>query len=593
MTCDRSIFESQEADCKELLITLKNKSSRLSLLRLLSFVLFVVSICVAANKHSSVLFLLSFILLALFVIAVYKHNAVNQLIKYNKALLSVNQQYIARIDCNFDLLDDSGIEFDVTNHDYSADLDIFGKSSLFSRFNVSDNYIGRQVLADKLLNSHSKHYDFDNSNAIHDSVKELMNKPDFMRAYQSTSRIGNLQKKPEAIMSLSGTEINYSKVDKFILSSQVFLWFLPLISSLVAPTWSTAAVFGVIIINLFAWFFVASKYNAVFAKSSGISKQANTLSQLYKLIDDEIFDSSYLNELVGKKKETYNSLSRLNSALTLTGFRSQPLLALLLNCVVPFDYWCSLRISKWIANDSTDINKAIKNLGELESLMSASCVGLVSDCSVFPDIVDSCEFYGEDIRHPLINPQEVVSNSIQLKSQTAIITGSNMSGKTTLIRTVGVISVLAYIGAPVPATKVRLGHMRIVSSMRIVDSLENNISTFRAELIKIAHIVDAAKKNTNLMFLIDEIFRGTNSADRTDGAFVVLNKLAKPHILGMMTTHDYALCDKVKDTMQNIVYYHFSEKYNDNDIIFDYKLKDGVSNESNVKYLMRLVGITD
>lgn len=119
------------------------------------------------------------------------------------------------------------------------------------------------------------------------------------------------------------------------------------------------------------------------------------------------------------------------------------------------------------------------------------------------------------------------------------------------------------------------------------------MSTFRAELVKIAKIVKASTDGNNLLFLIDEIFRGTNSQDRTDGAYTVLKKFARKHIAGLMTTHDYALCDKVKSEMNNIVYYHFSEKYNDNDIIFDYKLKDGISNESNAKFLMRLVGITE
>ena len=133
--------------------------------------------------------------------------------------------------------------------------------------------------------------------------------------------------------------------------------------------------------------------------------------------------------------------------------------------------------------------------------------------------------------------------------------------------------------------------MKIVSSMRIVDSIEEQMSTFRAELVRIGRIIEVSKENVPMLFLIDEIFRGTNSADRTEGALIVLQNLDKKHIIGLMTTHDYALCDRASDTMENIVYYHFSEEYNDDSISFDYKLHDGVSHESNARFLMKLVGI--
>jgi len=146
-------------------------------------------------------------------------------------------------------------------------------------------------------------------------------------------------------------------------------------------------------------------------------------------------------------------------------------------------------------------------------------------------------------------------------------------------------------GGLVPATGLKLGRMRIMSSMRIVDSLEENMSTFKAELIRISGIVKAAGDNRPLLFLIDEIFRGTNSDDRTEGALTVLRKLSRPYICGLMTTHDYAMIDKTTEDFNNIRYYHFSEFYTDTGITFDYVLKSGISRESNAKYLMKLVGI--
>ena len=127
--------------------------------------------------------------------------------------------------------------------------------------------------------------------------------------------------------------------------------------------------------------------------------------------------------------------------------------------------------------------------------------------------------------------------------------------------------------------------------MRIVDSLEENISTFKAELTRISKIIDGAEDGKPMLFLIDEIFRGTNSDDRTEGALTVLHNLSRDYICGMMTTHDYAMVDNTVKNFNNVRYYHFSEKYTDTGITFDYILAPGISRESNAKYLMKLVGI--
>ena len=254
-------------------------------------------------------------------------------------------------------------------------------------------------------------------------------------------------------------------------------------------------------------------------------------------------------------------------------------------------------MGNWAVNYGKELPSYIDGLSEIESLMCAAQTGLVFPESAFPDFVESDKaednafFEGYDLAHPLLDNTTVVRNSVTINKDIAIITGSNMSGKTTLIRTVGVCSILALTGGLVPASKVTLGRMRVMSSMRIVDSIEENMSTFKAELVRISGIVNAAGEEKALLFLIDEIFRGTNSDDRTEGALTVLRKLSKPYICGLMTTHDYAMIDKTEKDFSNIRYYHFSESYTDTGITFDYKLSKGISRQSNAKYLMKLVGI--
>ena len=255
-------------------------------------------------------------------------------------------------------------------------------------------------------------------------------------------------------------------------------------------------------------------------------------------------------------------------------------------------------MGNWAVKYGKELPVYVDRLAELEALMCVSQTGLVFPESSFPDFVDSDDpadnafFEGENITHPLLEHDTAVSNSVTIDKDIAIITGSNMSGKTTLIRTVGVCTILAMTGGMVPAAKLKLGRMRVMSSMRIVDSLEENMSTFKAELMRISGIVKAGSEAMPMLFLIDEIFRGTNSADRTEGALTVLKNLSKPYICGLMTTHDYAMIDKTEEGFDNIRYYHFSETYTDTGIVFDYKLTQGISRRSNAKYLMKLVGIS-
>lgn len=193
--------------------------------------------------------------------------------------------------------------------------------------------------------------------------------------------------------------------------------------------------------------------------------------------------------------------------------------------------------------------------------------------------------------HPLINEKERVVNDFALEDQICIVTGSNMSGKTTLLRTIGVNLVLAYAGAAVCAKGFTCSILDIFTSMRINDDLNSGISTFYAELLRIKTIIEYSKKKQPMLFLIDEVFRGTNSRDRVTGAKNVLMNLNKGWIIGLISTHDFELCDFENDVSGRIFNMHFTETYTDGEIRFDYKLREGRCKTANAKYLMKMVGI--
>jgi len=192
--------------------------------------------------------------------------------------------------------------------------------------------------------------------------------------------------------------------------------------------------------------------------------------------------------------------------------------------------------------------------------------------------------------HPLLNNQNRVCNDLELNNSILIISGSNMSGKTTFMRTVGINMILANTGGYVCAERMTFSMMKVMTSMRIADVLTEGISTFHAELKRIKEIIDAAQVNENFLFLIDEIFRGTNSVDRLKGSEGVLQKLYTLGVCGIITTHDLEVC-KLESTYQRIQNYCFYERYTNGEIFFDYKMKKGVSKTTNAQYLLKKVGI--
>lgn len=559
------------------------------------------------------------VLFVAFIVLCLIHGKVLARVEYLNELNKVNSSYMARIKGDFNELrniavkdqkraDDIGAaksrlygkEFEDPNHDYCCDLDLFGKKSLFSLFNVSETSFGRKRFAESLLNPHVSDITTEELKTKQEAVAELCSKPDVLMDYQATAKCGKMTKDPKALLDFAVTGSKTKTFANVLGIIGCVIWLAVLVCFFLIPDYAPASIIGCLLVNLFIWMAGHAVNDSYIKACEGMPSQVATILKLYTILENAGYKNKRIKSLIeGERKSegAFESLKSLAGILKVAYLRSQPLFALLINIVVPIDYLISFLLGNWAVKYGKNLPSQINDLAELEALMCSAQTGLVLPDSSFPGFVesdkpsDNAYFEGFDLAHPLIERESVVSNSVTVNSDIAIITGSNMSGKTTLIRTVGVCTILALTGGLVPASKLTLGRMRVMSSMRIVDSLEENMSTFKAELIRISGIVNAAGDDKPLLFLIDEIFRGTNSDDRTEGALTVLKKLSKPCICGLMTTHDYALIDKTEQGFGNIRYYHFSESYTDTGINFDYKLTSGISRQSNAKYLMKLVGI--
>lgn len=568
---------------------------RISLLRLVLFV-FTAGFVIAAfvRKFSIPLFAAGGISFIVFIIVCAVHQRSKNMQKHLDEKINANNRYLARIEGNFNELTDVGTEFVNHSHPFTSDLDIFGPHSLFALYNISHSVFGRSSFADKLRCKNIETLNKNDILELQRLVKSFSDDVEFLLDYEAVGAVHPIPKLPEALLRLCSRDTRLKGSLKLCWKAFPLLWLVPVALLLFGLTkYVRIAVLAVILINIVTWFLITRLDLSDIFKAGMISKQAKAIKvRVDELLSEEkykdLFVPSYLDSNFA------DDLDSLIKACSICGLREQPISALLFNALMPFDLMCADRLFDWSFSHGKVFMKNVEKLGDIESIMCACVPGLVSSAACFPEIREdkNAFFEGQDMTHPLLDPSKAVSNSVTIDSQIALITGSNMSGKTTLIRTVGVMMVLAYTGAMVPSKSVSCSVMRIMTSMRIADSLEENMSTFKAELIRIGSIVDAASSDKPLMFLIDEVFRGTNSQDRTDGAQILLKRLSKPCISGFMTTHDYALCDRAAEQkMEKIVFYHFSEKYEENEIIFDYKLVPGMSHESNAMFLMRLVGI--
>jgi DNA mismatch repair ATPase MutS len=315
---------------------------------------------------------------------------------------------------------------------------------------------------------------------------------------------------------------------------------------------------------------------------------------MIKLIEEKNFHSKLLmdikHEFIGEKFKASKAINKLSKISNKVSDRRN-LFSILLNAIFLWDFHLIAQLENWKKQYGKLVMPWLNAIGDMEALSSLSIIGFDNPKWTLP-VIDNCpKVKAENTAHPLLS-NDAVCNCVEINISSSIllITGSNMSGKSTFLRTIGINLVLAYAGASVRADEFSCGLMNIYTCMRISDNLEKNISSFYAEIIRIKKVVTAANVGEAVFFLLDEIFKGTNSLDRHTGAEALINMLSKENTLGIVSTHDLELGD-LENKNQKVKNYNFQEYYKDNEIHFDYKLRKGVSTTRNAKFLMKLAGI--
>ena len=321
------------------------------------------------------------------------------------------------------------------------------------------------------------------------------------------------------------------------------------------------------------------------------------LLQVLARFERETFQTPRLVELQSKLETCgwppSKRIARLNRLVVLLDSRRN----LFIKVVDPLVFWTlhlAFMVENWRRESGSAIRSWLSAVGELEAILALANYSFEHPGDAFPEIVDDgpC-FVGEAIAHPLIPEGRAVRNDLQLDSrlQILIVSGSNMSGKSTLLRTVGVNTALALAGAPVPARRLRRSPLAIGASSHILDSLQSGVSRFYAEITRLRGILDLTLGSLPVLFLVDEFLQGTNSHDRRIGAEAIVRSLVERGAIGLVTTHDLALTQIAEGLSPLAGNVHFEDQLIDGQLHFDYKLRPGIVHKSNALELMRSVGI--
>jgi hypothetical protein len=571
-------------------------------------------------------------LVVLFGVLVVVHARIHA--RKDKALAAIrfHEKALARMAGKWRTFKSTGERWAVTTHPYAGDLDVFGRASLFQRLDATSTRYGEEVLARWLSGEEGVGA---NANAGADrgapstsaefaeavkkrqaAVRDLAPR---LVLREELAALGSLledsEEKPDprpfimwagqsgtndgagvpGVLRLVAVILPPITVGTMIAGGMGLLprlfFLLPLAASMV--------LLAVLRVR------IQPSLDAASSKESALARYGSMLA----LLEDEKFDAAGLVELQQRLKGSGSSdrATREMAALSrIVGFvdaRNNEVFRFFIGPALMWDLWCALALERWRGRVGKVAFGWFRALAELEALSSIAGFAFENPDHAFPEIADTPTFEGRALGHPLIDGDKRVANDVTIEGpgHALVVTGSNMSGKSTLLRAIGINTVLANAGGPVCATSLRLGRLRVATSMRVSDSLEEGTSRFYAELKKLKLVLDLSRvhaeasakgvTSATLLFLLDEILHGTNTRERLIGARAILKELVKRGAMGAVSTHDLGLADleaEMPGQMKNV---HFEEQVEGEVMSFDYLLRNGVVQSSNALRLMKIVGL--
>jgi len=574
---------------------LRKRLQLLSTLRLTSFVLAIVSLYYYFNLHHWWLLFLGLASSGAFFYLISFYDKIKAKHDLSKALLLINQTEIRMLQGERSPYDD-GKEYIDPHHSFSYDLDIFGEGSLFQFLNRTTTSFGKSDLSQSLL-----HPDTQIIRERQEAIKELSKSLDFRQQLQGYGILHKQEeKKIDRLEKWLNAPLSFRQpVFYYLLLLFPIATVLSVIIYFITGNDIVRSIAGLlIVINLGISFSFARKMMSTISVSTDINKTLQQFTEQIILISKESFHSPLLEKLQSRLKNgsipAATSISRLSSLFNYLDYVFNVFVSPLLNGLFLFHVHILFALDRWKIEHRAHIMDWLRVIGEAESLSSFGTFRSNSPETCFPELTPEEYLETTAMGHPLIRPEKRVSNDISFKNQKFIVlTGSNMSGKSTFLRTLGINLVLARSGSVVSADKFIFFPFDVWVSMRITDSLQDSESFFYAELKRLQTIIGHLSAGNKTFILLDEILRGTNSNDKHNGTIGLIRKLVSRNACGIIATHDLSVADLAGTHPTQITNKCFESEIINDELIFDYKIKDGVCTKLSASFLMTKLGIIE
>lgn len=574
---------------------IKKRRNLITLAKLLTFGYMIFLIYLLINHCTQPLLLLGIGAILVFIFLtlwdsqiIYRQHLIEELLRIN----TLESDYLAG---NFSALD-QGERFNDPAHPYAHDLDLFGEDSLFQHLNRTVTFSGTQKLVSWLL-SLSK--DPEVIHSRQQAAEELCAEPEWCQHFRAAGALHPTQALDAVILKSGPTESPFFSKHSTV---RLILW---IANTIVIVSWAvtsfTPLPFSISLVlsllQLSALALYIKKINAYHQRLNLFLKTISNYLPLVRLIHDQSFRSPYLQKirhsLFTPESNSLQALTQLHRIQNSLDQRGNIVIAFILNGLYLKDFHTLLRLDHWRKKYGPDIETWTDVLSEADALISMANYRFNHPAYCLPVICQDRLLDTEEIGHPLLKSERNVTNDFSICSlhQIAIVTGANMAGKSTFLRTIGVNLILAQSGNVVCSRYFAFQPMTLFTSMRTTDSLSKDTSYFHAELLRLQQLVNIAQQEDKVFIILDEMLKGTNSVDKLNGSLAFLKRILSYPISGLVATHDLALGELADDFPEHFFNVCFEIVHSGSQITYDYKLHPGISSNMNASILLKQMGL--
>lgn len=573
----------------------KKQIFRISMLRLALFIAGIAGLYFFFNQTTLLIICICLTFLPLFIL-VKIHNRFFIRKEWLETQARIIQEELQALSGDYSSFED-GKEYVNPEHPYSFDLDIFGRRSLFQSINRTCTFFGKVRLAEWLQNHLHEKTSIEKRQEM---IREISEHTLFREQFRVAGMVHHGQSSDgEKIQAWSQSPAQYLHAGWV----KALIWGVPVINSLLLITslagWTSFSwlglSFGIFLVLSFGIIKRATYIQETYGKQL---KSLNGYARLIALAKAEEWKSAGMQELMERfnlnGQSPVQALQQLSKELDRLDLRNNQFLYVLLEGSIFFQLQEIVRIERWKVRYGQHISEWLETVGELDALCSLGTFAYNHPQYTYPELTEKpfC-FLATQMGHPLMPASQCVKNDATIPSRPffLIITGANMAGKSTYLRTIGVNYLLACIGAPVCCERLRLHPNQLITSLRTSDSLSDNESYFFAELKRLKRIIDLLNQGQQLFIILDEILKGTNSMDKQKGSFDLIRQFMQLKANGIIATHDLLLGSLIKQFPEEIRNYCFEADIKENELTFSYKLREGVAQNMNACFLMKKMGI--